>query len=94
MDTEIIESTDGEIYHFQGEPSKSIRLRRWLIRKIAGKMPVFLNLEVRPHTKGECPQVFRLEYCENGLFVNCSIRAVGSHGITMKQFNKDPRHEQ
>lgn len=92
--TEIIYPVDGEITHRQGDIHVVVRIRHWLIRKIAGNMPVLLNLDVSPHTQGECDQVLHIAHCKNGLFFGCSIRAKGNHGITMQQIGKGRCHDQ
>lgn len=85
-EVEVIEmdERDGEFTYTQGNPPLLIRIRWWLIRKIARDMPVFLNLEVVPHTKAECSRAYRVMNCYAGLFSG-SIKARHGCGITMKQ---------
>lgn len=81
----------GRINHVQGRPPLTVRLRWWLIRKIAGRMPVILNLEVRPHTEAECEYSTRVMDCEHGLF-RVIPKCRNDYGITFRQ--ADTRHDQ
>jgi len=82
---EIIELSEEDSRSFtQGNPPIYIRLRWWLIRKIAGRMPILLNLEVSPHTREQCGAPWRVMNCSYGLF-SAHIIAGNGCGITMRQ---------
>lgn len=92
---EVIEIADGEKLNYtQGKPPFLIRARRWLIKKIAGQMPVLLNLEVSPHHHTECAQELQINNCRYGLFSNMSIRCVRGYGITFEAFPDEQSAEQ
>lgn len=83
--TEIIELAEGETLNYtQGNPSVLVRLRWWLIEKIAGQMPVVMNLVVYPHNHTECAQEFQIDSCRYALFSKVMFKSRHGYGITFK----------
>lgn len=84
-DPEILELSEEDAKSFtQGKPPLMIKIRWWLIRKIAGRIPVFLNIQVSPHTRAQCSAPMRVMHCTYGLFSGHVIAGNGC-GITMQQ---------
>lgn len=85
---EVIETDDaGILNHRQPGVPILIKIRWWMIRKIAGKIPVMLNIEVSPHTKDQCKQPARMMHLTYGL-IGGAIVAGNGCGITIRGNSK------
>lgn len=88
--TKIIELEDGEtLDRIIGSPPLFVRLHWWLIRKVVGRTPVLMNLEIKPHHRSESDQEVQIMNCTGGLLQNVSITARHGCGITIKGKSDD-----